>query len=92
MKKTRVWPFMISAVSLMFAFGVLLYSAVTSAGLFSSMVTSDWETRSSVQYKLETYGYDSRVYEFDSKDGSMHCVVMYSGGEQGGMDMECIKK
>ena len=77
---------------LLFAVGILLfYAAAAHAGLFSSLATSNWETRSTEKYKLDMHGFDARVYEFDTKNG-MKCVAVYSGGEQAGFQMECIGK
>lgn len=60
------------------------------AGLFSSVMTNDWPTTTTKKYKLDMYGFDARAYEFDTTNG-MKCVAVYSGGEQKGFQMQCIK-
>lgn len=72
---------------------IVLASATISAnaGLFDSLATGNWETKPTKRYKLEMYGFDARVYEFDTDNG-MSCVAVYSGGEQAGFQMQCRNK
>ena len=69
-------------------------ATTASAGLFDSLATSDWPTRNvDSKYKLEVYGYNARVYEFTPKaNKNITCIVVYSGGDQKGIQMRCIPK
>lgn len=60
------------------------------AGLLDSVMTNDWPTASTNKYKLDMYGFDARAYEFNTTNG-MKCIAVYSGGEQKGFQMQCIK-
>ena len=65
--------------------------SIANAGLFDSVATSDWPTKDTKKYKLSMYGFDARAYEFETNNG-MVCVAVYSGGEQKGFQMQCVKK
>lgn len=72
------------------AIGLLLATGASSAGLVDSVATANWPTKNNVKkYKIEMYGYDARAYEFTTDNG-MACVAVYSGGGQGGFQMQCI--
>lgn len=42
---------------------IAVAATMSQAGLFSSMVTSDWETKESKRYLVEAYGFDVRAYD-----------------------------
>lgn len=71
--------------------GILIATAQPAeAGLFDSMATSGWETRTSDKYKLEAYGFDLRVYEWVSKnDPNTMCTAVF--GQTGPTGMQCWK-
>ena len=73
------------------AVATLFFVQNAHAGLFASAMTSDWPTAPTKKYKLEMYGFDARAYEFDTGNG-MSCIAVYSGGEQKGFQMQCVKK
>jgi len=64
---------------------VALSAAVMSsahAGLFDSAATSGWETKEDVRkYKVSTYGYDVRVYEWTPLDNKNVRCVFVAGSE-----------
>lgn len=75
-----------------FALGVAVTTAVFTqnahAGLFDGAMTSNWETKGTVKYKLDMYGFDARAYEFETENG-MNCVAVFSGGTAQGWQMQC---
>lgn len=64
-------------------------AGLANAGLVDSVATAGWETKPARKYKIDMYGYDARAYEFSTENG-MKCVAVYSGGSQGGFQMQCI--
>ena len=66
-----------------------LLTSTAHAGLFDSAMTSDWKTKPTTKYKLDMYGYDARAYEFKTDNG-LNCVAVFSGGTQGGFQMQCV--
>jgi hypothetical protein len=62
------------------------------AGLFDSLVTTKWETKPADEnYKLESYGYDLRVYEFTPMSNpKISCIALY--GETGPTGIQCFQK
>lgn len=60
----------------------MLSTSVAHAGLFDSAATSGWPTIEKVQkYKVSTYGYDVRVYEWTPKDNKNQRCVFVAGSE-----------
>lgn len=58
------------------------YSQKSEAGLFDSAMTSGWEDRKNDhKYKLESYGFDVRVYEWTPKDNKNVRCVFVAGNE-----------
>jgi len=56
--------------------------SVAHAGLFDSAATSGWPTIENVtKYKVSTYGYDVRVYEWTPKDNKNVRCVFVAGNE-----------
>lgn len=76
------------AISLLFA------ASAANAGLFDSMMTSDFpENKNTGKYKVDVYGFDMRVYEFVPKNAPDHvCVAAFSGGDSKGFQMECMPR
>jgi hypothetical protein len=62
----------------------LLISPQTHAGLFTSAMTSSWDTIDSKYYKLDAYGFDARVYEWTPLGNpNMRCVFVASNKSSG---------
>lgn len=60
----------------------VLGASVAQAGLFDSAATSGWPTIENVtKYKVSTYGYDVRVYEWTPKDNKNVRCVFVAGNE-----------
>ena len=60
--------------------GLLFAATSANAGIFSSVVTSDWELKKpSSKYMVETYGFDVRVYEWTPKDNPNYTCVFVAG-------------
>lgn len=68
-----------------------LVATTANAGLFSSVATSDWDTKQSEKYKLEAYGFDLRVYEWSPK-GNPNVVCVTAFGENGPVGLQCFEK
>ena len=62
---------------------------VAQAGMLDSVATSNWNTKPTVKYKLDMYGYDGRAYEFTTDNG-MRCVAVFPGGDAKGWQMQCL--
>jgi len=59
-------------------------STVSSAGLFDSVMTSDWGTVGSTHYKLDAYGFDARVYEWTPLENpNVRCVFVAANKSSG---------
>lgn len=57
-------------------------TASAHAGLFDSAATSGWPTIENVKrYKVSTYGYDVRVYEWTPSDNKNVRCVFVAGSE-----------
>lgn len=67
----------------------LTLPAIAHAGLFSSTVTAMWDdVEPTTKYKLKTYGFDVRVYEWTPKDNpDMRCVFV--AGETNSTGVAC---
>lgn len=73
---------MIGALALMFA-------TSANAGLLDGLMTGDWdEIDPSAQYKLETYGFNIRVYEWIPADNpNVRCV--FAAGNENSTGVAC---
>lgn len=59
-----------------------LGSVTTHASIFASVATSGWKTIApSIKYKLDTRGYDIRVYEWTPAHNDNISCVFVSGSE-----------
>lgn len=64
------------------ATAMLMGASVAQAGLFDSAATSGWPTKEDVRkYKVSTYGYDVRVYEWTPLDNKNVRCVFVAGNE-----------
>lgn len=77
---------------LLLASTLLLAATSVNAGLFTSTVTSGWEDKAPEhKYKLNTYGYDVRVYEWTPKNNkNISCVFV--AGETNSTGIACYPK
>lgn len=66
-------------------------SVTASAGLFDQVATGTWKSKEvTAKYKLETYGYNVRVYEWVPQDNkNMRCVFV--AGETNSTGVACYK-
>lgn len=57
------------------------------AGLWDSAVTSGWPTKDvTTKYKLDTYGFDVRVYEWTPRDNkNVRCVFVAGSNNSTGV-------
>ena len=64
-------------------------SFTTQAGLFDQIATGTWDSvKPTNAYKLETYGYTVRVYEWTPKDNAnIRCVFV--AGETNSTGVSC---
>lgn len=68
--------------SLIAAAAAALIASASTAGAFFHFA---WETQLSHQFKVEAYGWDLRVYEWQSKsDPLMACSAVYTDGGPAG--------
>ena len=68
----------------------LIAATSASAGWLDSAATSGWDTKESEKYKLEAYGFDLRVYEWNPKGNSnVTCVTAF--GETGPVGLQCFE-
>ena len=71
------------------ALGVITATSA-NAGLFDSAATSGWDTKESDKYKLESYGYDLRVYEWTPKGNpNVTCITAFS--KTGPVGLQCFE-
>lgn len=67
-------------LSLLLGLSLFTCSAPSMAGLFGTMAASDWPVKKvSGKYKLETYGYDARAYEWTPKHNKKVSCVLIAG-------------
>ena len=74
--------------------GLGLSVASAQAGLFDQIMTSDWPSKPSEAYKVEAYGFDFRVYEWQtSSDSNTFCTVAIGNADQAPyMGLDCFQK
>ena len=68
----------------------LLIATSAQANFFSSFSTSDWPTKESSAFKVESYGYDFRVYEWQSEaNPNVTCTAGFT--DTGAIGMQCFE-
>lgn len=73
------------------------YAALTAnyatAGIFDQIMTADWPSKKSKAYKVEAYGFDFRVYEWQTEsDPNVFCTVAIGNADQAPyMGLDCFK-
>jgi len=61
-----------------------LTATSANAGLFDSVMTSDWDTIDAKPYNLSVYGFDARVFEWTPLDNpNVRCVFVASNKSSG---------
>lgn len=68
----------------------IIFATITpsNAGLLDSILTGDFPTKKSVAYKVEAYGYDFRVYEWQADVPNTTCILAL--GESGYAGLQCF--
>lgn len=74
--------------------GLGLSVATAQAGLFDQIATANWPSKASEAYKVETYGFDFRVYEWQTtSDPNTFCTVAIGNADQAPyMGLDCFQK
>lgn len=75
--------------------GVVLGLGLTAqAGWFDQIATANWPSKESTAYKVEAYGFDFRVYEWQTtNDPDTYCTVAIGNTDNAPyMGLDCFKK
>lgn len=81
--------------AVVFAMGYAVFAgAPATAGLFDQLATSDWPTKKSEAYKVDAYGFDFRVYEWQTtSDPNTFCTVAIGNEDRAPyMGLDCFQK
>ena len=85
----------IIAASAILAGGYALFATnKANAGLFDSLATGNWPTKESTAFKVEAYGFDFRVYEWQTEsDPNTFCTVAIGNSSSAPyMGLNCFQK
>lgn len=87
-----IW--VIAALGVFGAGSAVFTSGQANAGLFDSIATSNWPTKQSNAFKVEAYGFDFRVYEWqtDADPNTICTVAIGNSSSAPYMGMECFQK
>jgi len=67
-----------------------MFATTASAGFLSAATTTGWPTKDTVAYKLDTRGYDVRVYEWTPDENpNIRCVFV--AGETNSTGVACYE-
>jgi hypothetical protein len=80
---------MINSKVLLLTTAIALTSTVAAAGIFSGAITSGWDSKEAKKYKVETYGFDLRVYEW-VPEGNPDITCITAFGEAGALGLQCF--
>lgn len=74
--------------------GLGLSVATAQAGLFDQIATANWPSKTSEAYKVDAYGFDFRVYEWQTtSDPNTFCTVAIGNADQAPyMGLDCFQK
>lgn len=74
--------------------GLGLSVATAQAGLFDQIATANWPSKASEAYKVDAYGFDFRVYEWQTtSDPNTFCTVAIGNADQAPyMGLDCFQK
>lgn len=87
-----IWT--IAALGILGAGYAALTSGQANAGLFDSIATSNWPVKQSKAFKVEAYGFDFRVYEWQTEhDPNTYCTVAIGNSSSAPyMGLNCFQK
>ena len=73
--------------------GLGISVGVSQAGLWDQFATMDWPVKDSKAFKVEAYGFDFRVYEWQTEnDPNTFCTVAIGNADQSPyMGLDCFK-
>lgn len=74
--------------------GLGISAGVAHAGLWDQIATMDWPSKESKAFKVEAYGLDFRVYEWQTEnDPNTFCTVAIGNANQAPyMGLDCFQK
>lgn len=74
--------------------GLGISVGVAQAGLWDQLATFDWPSKESQAYKVEAYGFDFRVYEWQTEsDPNTFCTVAIGNADHAPyMGLDCFQK
>lgn len=77
-----------------FVLGSIAFAGIAQAGLFDQLMTYDWPVRESNAFKVEAYGFDFRVYEWQTEnDPNTFCTVAIGNADHAPyMGLDCFQK
>lgn len=83
--------FAVIAIAATVYVGLSANSQPAHAGFFDSLVTSDWETKSTEKYTIDVHGFDLRAYEWTPTTApNTTCIVTFS--QAGPVGMQCVPR
>ena len=75
-KMKFIWAIAALGILILGAGNALLTSNEANAGLLDSLATGNWPVKESTAFKVEAYGFDFRVYEWQTEsDPNTFCTV-----------------
>lgn len=86
---------LITAATTTLIAGYAFFSAnPAQAGLFDQIMTYDWPSKESKAFKVEAYGFDFRVYEWQTEtDPNTFCTVAIGNADRAPyMGLHCFQK
>ena len=74
--------------------GLGISVGVAQAGLWDQIATMDWPSKESKAFKVEAYGFDFRVYEWQTEnDPNTFCTVAIGNADHAPyMGLDCFQK
>jgi hypothetical protein len=77
-----------------FVLGTVTIATVAQAGLWDQLATMDWPVKESSAFKVEAYGFDFRVYEWQTEnDPNTFCTVAIGNADHAPyMGLDCFQK
>ena len=87
-----IWT--IAACSILATGYAVFASGQANAGIFDSLATSNWPVKQSKAFKVEAYGFDFRVYEWQTEsDPNTFCTVAIGSSTSSPyMGLNCFQK
>lgn len=69
----------------------MLTMGCANTGVVSSFMTGGWKEKPSTHYKLDTHGYDARVYERESETNPNFTCISIATDSHGMTAPNCFK-